>query len=66
MGLVRLIIVATTVLCVVPHVTARDVDYCYADDDDPYLFFSSATAYHFVHDGKNRYQTIPSESAAAS
>lgn len=38
---------------------ARQVDVCYAEDDDPYLFLASKTSYHFVHGGKTRFQTVP-------
>ncbi|XP_025156959.1 multiple inositol polyphosphate phosphatase 1 isoform X1 [Harpegnathos saltator] len=41
------------------HVFARDVDYCFADEDDPYLYMATKTAYHFVHGGKTRFQTVP-------
>ncbi|XP_011630636.1 multiple inositol polyphosphate phosphatase 1-like isoform X2 [Pogonomyrmex barbatus] len=41
------------------HVAARDVDFCFADEDDPYLYMATKTAYHFVHGGKTRFQTVP-------
>ncbi|XP_011157192.1 multiple inositol polyphosphate phosphatase 1 isoform X2 [Solenopsis invicta] len=41
------------------HVPARDVDFCFADEDDPYLYMATKTAYHFVHGGKTRFQTVP-------
>lgn len=41
------------------HVLARDVDFCFADEDDPYLYMATKTAYHFVHGGKTRFQTVP-------
>ncbi|KYN12703.1 Multiple inositol polyphosphate phosphatase 1 [Trachymyrmex cornetzi] len=41
------------------HVLARDVDFCFADEDDPYLYMATKTAYHFVHGGKTRFQTLP-------
>ncbi|XP_024947003.1 multiple inositol polyphosphate phosphatase 1 isoform X3 [Cephus cinctus] len=41
------------------QIIARDHDYCYADDDNPYLYMATKTAYQFVHGGKTRYQTIP-------
>ncbi|XP_015439149.1 PREDICTED: multiple inositol polyphosphate phosphatase 1-like [Dufourea novaeangliae] len=37
----------------------RDVDYCFADENDPYLYMASKTAYHFVHAGKTRFQDVP-------
>lgn len=42
------------------HVSvARDVDFCFADEDDPYLYMATKTAYHFVHGGKTRFQIVP-------
>ncbi|XP_020295747.1 multiple inositol polyphosphate phosphatase 1-like isoform X2 [Pseudomyrmex gracilis] len=41
------------------YVFTRDVDFCFADEDDPYLYMATKTAYHFVHGGKTRFQTIP-------
>ncbi|CAL1678426.1 unnamed protein product [Lasius platythorax] len=42
------------------HVSiARDVDFCFVDEDDPYLYMATKTAYHFVHGGKTRFQTVP-------
>ncbi|XP_018052894.1 PREDICTED: multiple inositol polyphosphate phosphatase 1-like [Atta colombica] len=41
------------------HVLARDVDFCFADEDNPYLYMATKTAYHFVHGGKIRFQTLP-------
>ncbi|KAG7210188.1 hypothetical protein KM043_011745 [Ampulex compressa] len=38
---------------------ARDVDYCFADEGDPYLYMATKTAYHFVHPGKTEFQNIP-------
>lgn len=43
------------------HVLARDVDFCFVDEDDPYLYMGTKTAYHFVHGGKTRFQTVPSK-----
>ncbi|XP_012271843.1 multiple inositol polyphosphate phosphatase 1 [Orussus abietinus] len=40
-------------------VMARDVDYCFAEEEDPYLFMGMKTAYHFVMSGRTRYQNIP-------
>ncbi|XP_076302732.1 multiple inositol polyphosphate phosphatase 1-like [Lasioglossum baleicum] len=40
------------------HVCARDVDFCFADEDDPYLYMATKTAYHFVHTGKTRFQDV--------
>lgn len=45
----------------VSHVYARDVDFCFADEDDPYLYMATKTAYHFVHAGKTRFQDVPSK-----
>ena len=45
------------------YVTTSEADYCLAEDDQPYLYFSSKTAYHFVH-GKNAvhdFQTVKSK-----
>ena len=42
------------------HVYARDVDFCFADEDDPYLYMATKTAYHFVAD-KTRFKDVPSE-----
>ncbi|KAK1130113.1 hypothetical protein K0M31_019797 [Melipona bicolor] len=43
----------------ISHVYARDVDFCFADEDDPYLYMATKTAYHFVHAGKTRFQDVP-------
>lgn len=44
------------------HVSlAREVDFCFVDEDDPYLYMATKTAYHFVHGGKIRFQTVPSK-----
>ncbi|XP_017753795.1 PREDICTED: multiple inositol polyphosphate phosphatase 1-like [Eufriesea mexicana] len=43
----------------ISHVSARDVDFCFADEDDPYLYMATKTAYHFVHAGKTRFQDVP-------
>lgn len=43
------------------HVLARDVEYCFADQDDPYLHMGTKTAYHFVHGGRTRFETVPSK-----
>ncbi|EZA54626.1 Multiple inositol polyphosphate phosphatase [Ooceraea biroi] len=40
-------------------VLARDADFCFADEDDPYLYMATKTAYHFVHGGKTRFQNVP-------
>nr|XP_031837082.1 multiple inositol polyphosphate phosphatase 1-like [Nomia melanderi] len=37
----------------------RDFDYCFADENDPYLYMATKTAYHFVHAGKTRFQDVP-------
>ncbi|XP_003699822.2 multiple inositol polyphosphate phosphatase 1 [Megachile rotundata] len=44
---------------IVSHVYARDVDFCFVDEDDPYLYMATKTAYHFVHAGKTRFQDVP-------
>lgn len=55
-----LLLVATLVAFSSVHVSsARDVDFCFADEDDPYLYMGTKTAYHFVHGGKTRFQTVP-------
>lgn len=46
-------------ILLISHVYARDVDYCFADEDDPYLYMATKTAYHFVHAGKTRFQDVP-------
>ncbi|CAK9816946.1 Multiple inositol polyphosphate phosphatase 1 [Anthophora quadrimaculata] len=43
----------------ISHVYTRDVDYCFVDEDDPYLYMATKTAYHFVHAGKTRFQDVP-------
>lgn len=43
------------------HVLARNVDYCFADEDEPYLYMATKTAYHFVHGDKTQFQTVPSK-----
>ncbi|XP_043599293.1 multiple inositol polyphosphate phosphatase 1-like isoform X2 [Bombus pyrosoma] len=43
----------------ISHVYARDGDSCFADEDDPYLYMATKTAYHFVHAGKTRFQDVP-------
>jgi len=48
------------------HVLARDVDFCFADEDNPYLYMATKTAYHFVHGGKTRFQTLPSKLSTES
>ncbi|XP_076234687.1 multiple inositol polyphosphate phosphatase 1 [Calliopsis andreniformis] len=40
-------------------VYTREVDYCFADESDPYLYFATKTAYQFVHAGKTRFQDVP-------
>lgn len=55
-------IMHATALILVFFVTrtyARDVDFCFADEDDPYLYMGTKTAYHFVHAGKTRFQIVP-------
>lgn len=47
------------VILIINRIHARDVDYCFADEDDPYLNMATKTAYHFVHAGKTRFQSIP-------
>ncbi|KOC61016.1 Multiple inositol polyphosphate phosphatase 1 [Habropoda laboriosa] len=46
-------------LFLISHVYTRDVDYCFVDEDDPYLYMATKTAYHFVHAGKTRFQDVP-------
>lgn len=43
------------------HVLARDVDYCFMDEDEPYLYMATKTAYQFVHGGKIRFQPVLSK-----
>lgn len=43
------------------HVRARDVDFCFVDENDPYLYMSTKTAYHFVHGDRTRFQSVPSK-----
>ncbi|XP_033215557.1 multiple inositol polyphosphate phosphatase 1 isoform X2 [Belonocnema kinseyi] len=31
------------------HVTARESDYCLANDNEPYLYFGTKSAYNFMH-----------------
>lgn len=33
----------------ISHVYARDVDYCFKEENDPYLYMGTKTAYHFVY-----------------
>lgn len=49
----------------ISHVYTRDVDYCFVDEDDPYLYMATRTAYHFVHAGKIRFQDVPSKCFAS-
>lgn len=46
-------------------VYTRDVDFCFADESDPYLYMATKTAYHFVHAGKTKFQDVPSKYAAS-
>ncbi|XP_043280384.1 multiple inositol polyphosphate phosphatase 1 [Venturia canescens] len=46
-------------LLLVCKAASRQVDFCYAEDEDPYLYLASKTSYHFVHGGKTRFQTVP-------
>ena len=34
------------------NVAGRESDYCLAEDENPYLYFSTKSAYHFMR-GKN-------------
>lgn len=43
------------------HVLARDADFCLAEEDNPYLYMATKTAYHFVHGGKTRFEIVPRE-----
>ncbi|KAG9429538.1 multiple inositol polyphosphate phosphatase 1 [Apis mellifera carnica] len=42
----------------ISHVYARDVDYCFKEENDPYLYMATKTAYHFVYH-KGRFQDVP-------
>lgn len=42
------------------HVYARDIDYCFKEENDPYLYMGTKTAYHFVYH-KDRFQEVPSK-----
>lgn len=44
----------------ISHVYARDVDYCFKEENDPYLYMATKTAYHFVYH-KGRFQDVPSK-----
>lgn len=44
-------------------VYTRDVDFCFADESDPYLYMATKTAYHFVHAGKTKFQDVPNYQA---
>ncbi|XP_053996566.1 multiple inositol polyphosphate phosphatase 1-like [Hylaeus anthracinus] len=52
------------VIFLINLVYTRDVDYCFADETDPYLYLATKTAYHFVHAGKTRFQDVPNCEAA--
>lgn len=47
------------VIFLINLVYSRDVDFCFADESDPYLYMATKTAYHFVHAGKIRFQDVP-------
>ncbi|XP_043251375.1 multiple inositol polyphosphate phosphatase 1-like [Colletes gigas] len=47
------------VIFLINLVYTRDIDYCFADENDPYLYVATKTAYHFVHAGKTRFQDVP-------
>lgn len=49
------------VIFLINLVYSRDVDFCFADESDPYLYMATKTAYHFVHAGKIRFQDVPSK-----
>ncbi|XP_071565905.1 multiple inositol polyphosphate phosphatase 1-like isoform X2 [Temnothorax nylanderi] len=59
MSALLLLLVASLLTPPSAHVLARDVDFCFVDEDDPYLYMGTKTAYHFVHGGKTRFQTVP-------
>jgi len=61
MSALLLLLVASLLALPSIHVLARDVDFCFADEDNPYLYMATKTAYHFVHGGKTRFQTVPSK-----
>ncbi|XP_043785464.1 multiple inositol polyphosphate phosphatase 1-like [Apis laboriosa] len=42
----------------ISHVYARDVDFCFKEENDPYLYMGTKTAYHFVY-YKDRLQSVP-------
>lgn len=42
----------------ISHVYARDVDYCFKEENDPYLYMATKTAYHFVYN-KDRFADVP-------
>ncbi|XP_067005403.2 multiple inositol polyphosphate phosphatase 1 [Anabrus simplex] len=51
-GLVLLLAAAALVI-------ARKTDYCYSDISDPYLYFSSKTAYEFIHPNNPSPENLP-------
>lgn len=60
MGALLLLLIAFSLTFSSLHVSlAREVDFCFADENDPYLYMATKTAYHFVHGGKTRFQTVP-------
>jgi len=51
------------ILCatlVSPLVTVK-AEYCYAEDKDPYIKFSTYTPYEFVHENRSDPVNIPRE-----
>jgi len=60
MHMLLLPLIASLLASSIRSVLARDVDFCFADEDDPYLYMATKTAYHFVHGGKTRFQSVPS------
>ncbi|KAH0950688.1 hypothetical protein HN011_001250 [Eciton burchellii] len=59
MHMLLLPLIASLLASSIHSVLARDVDFCFADEDDPYLYMATKTAYHFVHGGKTRFQSVP-------
>lgn len=45
----------------VGQIVSVEKDYCYANDDNPYLNFGRRSSYHIYRGGKTNFQKIPSE-----
>ncbi|KAJ9582182.1 hypothetical protein L9F63_003469 [Diploptera punctata] len=45
---------------VISQAMAYQQDYCYADDENPYLMFATKTAYEFVHSKPRNPEVVPS------